>query len=693
MFRHVRSKLIAAFTVPLALLILAGGVETASSLSQINSVDLESALASASVGPGGVVNALQLEREYAILTIFENAKYQPIPLGGGAFSVGPEGLAPYLANLDQTPKQLFAGTDAAVRSFESTVYSSGAQARRVYSKAFASLGDLGAVRKGWAAAAAGKTVSDYEAAETQTFRAYTVIIDSLVSATSEAPAHISDPVLRTGVEALYANLAETESTWQVVQDLLVCSWSPGTWLGKAIDATTEDWGWVLTWEATLNDFGLGTYGQAVNTLDESQVGSEIDSDIQLMQFGASARGLGTPPLMTVWDALTTPAVGTSGPTALALGDEEIASVVAHRVEQLHRAALERLLLFAGLSSLGAVLGFLLIFLVSRSISDPLVKLAHQAEVLAAETLPATVQAILEASGTGTPQLDLPEVVVDSRDEVAGVAEALRALNTAAVKLAVGQATLRRNLASAFVDVGLRNHKLVNRQLEYINEIEMKEADPRSLEELFRLDHIATRMRRNAESLLILAGGSRQEVTPGPTVMAMDIARAASAEVEEYGRLRLHHFDPANIAGGVTLDLVHILAELMENALTFSPPESPVDVYGRMMGDDYLMVIVDRGIGMSAKDLEAANLRLRAQGAGPGVPGRYLGHFVAGRLAGCHGISLSLNKHYGPGLVARVEVPARFVEEAATEFLNVYATGQPLGAEVPGGGAAVAASGT
>jgi signal transduction histidine kinase len=314
----------------------------------------------------------------------------------------------------------------------------------------------------------------------------------------------------------------------------------------------------------------------------------------------------------------------------------------------------------------ALLGLVLVIRVSRAVSRPLADLANQAEHLANVSLPAAVQAILDADATGGQLPEVPKVRVGDIEEVAGVAIALEALNKTAVELASGQAALRRNLSDAFVNLGRRNQNLVTRQLEYITEIELKEADPTSLEELFRLDHLATRMRRNAESLLILAGSGPARHW-NASVPVMDVARAASAEVEDYKRLRLHHFDPAMVTGIVTTDLVHILAELIENALSFSPPGAPVDVYGRFLEGGYVIVIVDSGIGMSSDDLATANQRLEGQGADGEVPGRYLGHFVAGRLAARHAVAISLQPSHSGGLVARVKVPASLMEEPVADL--------------------------
>ncbi len=317
-----------------------------------------------------------------------------------------------------------------------------------------------------------------------------------------------------------------------------------------------------------------------------------------------------------------------------------------------------------LGVLGTLLGLLLVALVSRSISRPLAHLAEQANDLATVHLPATLQAILADDANGIPQ-GVP-ITVSGQDEVSEVARALEAVQRTAIELGAGQVVLRRNLADAFVNLGRRNQNLVTRQLEYISDIELKEADPESLEELFRLDHLATRMRRNAESLLILAGSGPARQWSA-SVPAMDVARAASAEVEDYKRLRLHHFDPAMIKGEVTTDLVHILAELTENALTFSPPGSPVDVYGRFLDDGYVLVVVDSGIGMSVADLDIANQRLEGLGSDGDVPGRYLGHFVAGRLAARHDLAISLQASHSGGLVARVRIPGDLIEQPVADL--------------------------
>ena len=330
---------------------------------------------------------------------------------------------------------------------------------------------------------------------------------------------------------------------------------------------------------------------------------------------------------------------------------------------------DKALLFVGLGVLGAlavVLGTASSARAARSqrpAKGAAGELASQVEELLSGAVPAALQAALDNPGATPPAL--PVLDDCGSEDLARLATSFQRLAAAAVELAADQAGQRQMSSEAFLNLGRRNQNLVTRQLEYISELELGEADPETLDKLFRLDHLATRMRRNAESLLILAGSGPAGQWDAP-VPAMDIARAASALVEDYKRLRLHHFDPAVVSGPVTTDLVHILAELLENSLTFSPPASPVDVYGRYLEGGYVIVIADVGIGMSDDDLATANRRLSGESTERELPGRYLGHFVAGRLAARHGISVSLQPSQSGGLVARIKVPSRLVQDTPAE---------------------------
>jgi signal transduction histidine kinase len=231
-------------------------------------------------------------------------------------------------------------------------------------------------------------------------------------------------------------------------------------------------------------------------------------------------------------------------------------------------------------------------------------------------------------------------------------------------LALEQAVLRRNIADSFVTMGRRNQHLLDRQLDFITRLEAGEADPDALANLYRLDHLATRMRRNAESLLVLAGVEppRQWSTP---VNVAAVVRAALGEVEDYQRVALREVEPATVKGSVAADLAHLLAELIENALTFSSPPTQVEVVGRRHPrDGYTLAIMDTGIGMSPDALDVANRRLAGAESFTVAPSKYLGHYVAGNLAARHGINVRLLSTPGRrGTTATVELPASVLTRA------------------------------
>ncbi len=247
------------------------------------------------------------------------------------------------------------------------------------------------------------------------------------------------------------------------------------------------------------------------------------------------------------------------------------------------------------------------------------------------------------------------VQVHTRDEVADVADALNIVQDTALDLAVEQAVLRRNIADSFVNLGRRNQNLLGRQLDFITELETNETDPDTLANLFRLDHLATRMRRNAESLLVLAGIEPPRKWAAP-VRLTDVIRAALGEVEDYQRVTVRGVEPTTILGSAAADLAHLLAELIENALVFSPPDQTVDIRGRNRPDGYTLAIIDSGLGMPPADVTSANRRLAGAESFTIAPSKYLGHYVAGNLAARHNITVHLDNSPGNGITATIDLP-------------------------------------
>ncbi|MFJ3306815.1 nitrate- and nitrite sensing domain-containing protein [Streptomyces sp. NPDC086549] len=309
---------------------------------------------------------------------------------------------------------------------------------------------------------------------------------------------------------------------------------------------------------------------------------------------------------------------------------------------------------------------------SRSLTRPLGALAEAAHHVARHRLPATVARIQHSPQDHVgllPPADAPDNP-DSRllggaAEIAEVAASLHQVEHTAVQLAAQQAGLRRNTTESLANLGRRNQNLVRRQLGLITRLERKELDPDALAELFELDHLATRMRRNAENLLVLAGQNPPRPSAAPAD-GLEVVQSAVAEVEHYRRVLIASVEPVRVRGHAVADIAHLLAELIDNGLTFSPPNEPVEVHGWYdTGDDtYCFAVVDHGVGMSEADKERANARLADAGeeAFLAAPTRFLGHLVVGRLAHRlgEGTQVNLFDTTGGGLSALLALPGRLL---------------------------------
>ena len=318
------------------------------------------------------------------------------------------------------------------------------------------------------------------------------------------------------------------------------------------------------------------------------------------------------------------------------------------------------------------ISFVLVRSVASQITAPVKQLSDQAQSVAEDGIPAVV----EAARTSAQLPDLDPFEVETNDELAILAHSLNTMQDAAVDLAAGQAKLRRqNVASTFVSLGRRNQNLLNRQLEFIDELERQESDADALENLFRLDHLATRMRRNAENLLVLAG----EQTPrrwAKPIAVRDVLRAAAAEIADYRRVRLGDVDPATVSGNLATDLSHLIAELLENAGSFSPPKTPIEVLGQHTSTHYRLAIVDQGIGMDGTALAQLNDRLENPVDFADAPSAYLGLFVVGRLSQELGITVRLasadptGEGRRRGTIAFIDLPVSLLSTDAPTHIEI-----------------------
>jgi signal transduction histidine kinase len=303
--------------------------------------------------------------------------------------------------------------------------------------------------------------------------------------------------------------------------------------------------------------------------------------------------------------------------------------------------------------LGALLASLLLaLLVARALINPLRRVRNGALDVAHVQLPETVKRIRN----GKEPEELKPIAVHTKEELGQLARAVDDMHRQAVTLATGEAQLRAQVGAMFVTLSRRNTTLVNQQLALIESLEQDEEDPQRLEQLFSLDHLATRMRRTAESLVIL-GGTQGRTASFEELSVSDVIHAAVSEVQDYQRVRIDAAPDRRISGRAASDVVHLLAELIDNALSYSPPGSPVVIQAAEEPGRVEIEIIDTGLGMAGDALAQANEALKQGGEVTVDTARRMGLFVVSRLAEEHGLRVKLRRNAtGGGIIASIILP-------------------------------------
>jgi len=322
-----------------------------------------------------------------------------------------------------------------------------------------------------------------------------------------------------------------------------------------------------------------------------------------------------------------------------------------------RRALAILIVAASVGLLAVIASIVFSLLMGRRLLRRLEGLRQSALELARERLPA-VMARLRNGDTVDVDAEAPSAET-SVDEIDQVRQAFNTVHRAAVQAAVEEANTRRGVSSVFRNMARRNQALLHRQLGLLDNMERRAEEPDQLEDLFRVDHLTTRMRRHAEGLIVLSGDSPGRGWSQP-VPFIDVVRAAVAEVEDYARIRVEVRSKAALNGHAVADVVHLLAELMENATAFSPPNTMVRVQGEIVGRGFAVEIEDRGLGIAEDRLEELNRDLASLPAFDLAGSDRLGLFVTGRLAHRHGIKVSLRSSVYGGTNAVVLIPASLI---------------------------------
>lgn len=347
----------------------------------------------------------------------------------------------------------------------------------------------------------------------------------------------------------------------------------------------------------------------------------------------------------------------------------------HKTDAKADSAYLRLGLAGGLGLLAVVLSIVISLRIGRRLVRQLAGLRRSANSLAREHLP-SVMARLRTGEDVDVAAEAP-LLKATPDEIGQVGQAFNDVQRAAVQAAVEEARLRRGVSDVFRNLARRNQSLLHRQLSLLDGMERRIADPDELADLYRLDHLTTRMRRHAEGLIILSGAPIGRSWRNP-VRLVDVLRAAVGEVEDYTRVSVATMTDAALAGPAVADVIHLVAELVENATIFSPPNTPVRVTGDIVGNGFAVEIEDRGLGLSTEKLNEINSRLASPPEFNLSDTDQLGLFVAGRLAARQGIQITMRPNAYGGSTAIVLIPRTLVipEETYADGPLAVRAGEP-----------------
>jgi hypothetical protein len=502
---------------------------------------------------------------------------------------------------------------------------------------------------------------------------YSVRIDILLTVMSDLGAERGSRLLGRNVDALVATARAKEAASQA-QGLLFSGLTAGNFGAGEYQQFTSLGGEE---RADLAWFRQAATPAQREFFDRTVTGPDIERTEAMRQAALSARGVPAGIAAKDWFSSSSAKVDVLHQVELRVAADVARAAAAARSAAVRHAATD-------LAAMALVVALALASsrLHRRSMARPLLALERRAHRFAGTELPEVVARLLYAGETK----ELTSIAhqaaggrpVRSTDQIGRLAAAFDSVERAAVRVATDHAALRKSIGDMFVNLARRNQSLIERQLTLIDDLERRTADPDHLRELFQLDHLATRMRRNEENLLVLAraepGRRRREPIP-----LADALRAAASEVEDFSRVDLRAGDDLRVVGHAANDVVHLLAELIENAISFSPPDTPVRVAAQPVATGCRIEIEDRGIGMAVDELGSVNERMANPPEIDFAISRMLGFFVVGRLAHRHGIQVRLRRSWCGGVTAAVLLPSSLLAgpEAARSTVVVAPAMPPM----------------
>jgi signal transduction histidine kinase len=380
-----------------------------------------------------------------------------------------------------------------------------------------------------------------------------------------------------------------------------------------------------------------------------------------LAIGAGALNIGAKDAPVKWYAAQSGTVNDMQQVELVVAKNIVA-----RAQSLQQSAQSDALFTAIVTVVILLLVLLATVVVARSLVRPLRKLREGALNIATVELPERVRLLSEAQDPST-SLEVEPIDVLSADEIGQVARAFDQVHSEAVRLAGNEAMLRNSFNAMFVNLSRRSQSLIERLVRMIDSLEQNEGDPERLSNLFAMDHLVTRMRRNSENLLLLAGHETARKWSDPVSLA-DVARAAVSEIEQYGRVTLKIQPGIAVTGPAVSDVVHLLAEVIENATIFSAKDTPVQVAAQeLTSGGVLIEVSDNGVGVPEARLAEMNWRLDNPPVMDVSVSRHMGLFAVARLAERHGVRVRLRPRSPHGMTALVWLPDNITERETSVY--------------------------
>ncbi|MBB4905053.1 sensor histidine kinase [Actinophytocola algeriensis] len=641
---RLRTKVIAVIVVPTLTALALGGLRAAGDLDRaaefrqtVSQVDLARNVTL-------VVHEMQKERDLAVA---------------------------WAANRDnaRTPLDAQIGiVDRAVTSAQevaSALDTDDESAKERYNIGLQRLSALGAIRE---------TTQNTAYPDASVFNAYSRVLVDVVRLGREINTAVTDrDLLREGtvIQSLSEAKESVSQENAILQIAAVHDSYPADLLSRIRDTQAAAAG-------ALEDYRANASLDQLQLFNDTVSGSEVDDRqrIKAQAISAAERSTADVPLPLLINAADLSNAGAATVERMRTVEIALLDQLRGEADELANAAVTSAWRDAALVVVALLLAFGLMVIVTRSLLTPLRVLRREALEVANRKLPASVQRILaDPNPAEAAKHAVEPMPVFTREETGQLARSFDAVQEQAVLMATEQALLRENINSIFVNLSRRSQTLLERQLSLIDRLEQDEQDPDQLASLFELDHLATRMRRNSESLLVLSGTglSRQLSRPVP---ASDVVGASVSEVEHYVRVEVASAPEVAVQGRAVSDLVHVVAELLDNATFFSEPEKKVIVRMSMTRKQELAIqITDKGVGMSEQEIAAANARLADPPDLDVAVTRRMGLYVVARLAKRHNITVRLrdNEDIEGGLVARIVVPADLIQPLGAPARSLSAT--------------------